>query len=255
MKTSRLPSILSCCVLLFLYLPIIILIINSFNYSAFGSSWEGFSFRWYLRIFSEKEILNAFKNSVLIGFFSSILAAFFGTCSAFAIDRYQGRLQRLHYCLIFTPLLIPEILSGICLLIFFIVVGIQLSLTTVFLAHVTFCISYVCLVILGRLQYFDKTLIDAAFDLGASPLQVATKVVLPLLSPGILAGVLLAFTLSMDDFVITSFVAGPGSTTLPLRIYSMMKHGYPALISVLSTILFCMTFLFVAMAQKLINKR
>jgi spermidine/putrescine transport system permease protein len=144
---------------------------------------------------------------------------------------------------------------GISLLLFFVATGIDLGLVTVFLAHVTFCTSFVALVVLGRLQDFDESIIEAARDLGAGWWTVTWRVLLPLLAPGIAAGALLAFTLSIDDFVVTFFVAGPGATTLPIRIYGMIKHGSLPLINALSTVLLVVTFGAVWLSQRLTEDR
>ena len=255
MKRSRLPLIITVVVLIFFYLPILVLIINSFNASRFGSTWEGWSLRWYVRLWHEREIWQALENSLIIGISATALSVLLGTTAAFALHRYQSRLQRVHYTLIYTPLVVPEILMGISLLLFFAAIGLELDLFTIFLAHVTFCISFVALVVLGRLQDFDFSIVEAAQDLGANWWTACWKVLLPLLAPGILAGGLLAFTLSIDDFVISFFVAGPGSTTLPIRIYSMIKHGSPPLINALSSILLLLTFLAVWFSQRLTIKK
>ena len=251
MKRSRLPLIITLVVLIFFYLPILVLVINSFNASRFGSTWEGWSLRWYARLWLEREIWLALENSLIIGISATALSVVLGSTAAFALHRYQSRLQRIHYTLIYTPLVVPEILMGISLLLFFAAVGLELGLFTIFLAHVTFCISFVALVVLGRLQDFDFSIVEAAQDLGANWWTACWKVLLPLLAPGIVAGGLLAFTLSIDDFVITFFVAGPGSTTLPIRIYSMIKHGSPPLINALSSILLLLTFFAVWLSQRL----
>jgi spermidine/putrescine transport system permease protein len=251
MKRSRLPLIITVVVLIFFYLPILVLVINSFNASRFGSTWEGWSLRWYSRLWHEREIWLALENSLIIGISATLLSVVLGTTAAFALHRYQSRLQRFHYTLIYTPLVVQEILMGISLLLFFAAIGLELGLFTIFLAHVTFCISFVALVVLGRLQDFDFSIVEAAQDLGANWWTACWKVLLPLLAPGIVAGGLLAFTLSIDDFVISFFVAGPGSTTLPIRIYSMIKHGSPPLINALSSILLLLTFLAVWLSQRL----
>jgi spermidine/putrescine transport system permease protein len=252
MKRSRFPFVITMAVLLFFYLPIIILVINSFNASRFGSGWQGFSLRWYAQLLHEPEIWRAARNSLIIASGATALSLVLGTTAAFALHRYaKTRLQRVHYTLIYTPLVVPEILMGISLLMFFVAAQIQLGLTTIFLAHVTFCISFVAMVVLGRLQDFDYSIVEAAQDLGAGWWATTRKVLLPLLLPGLIAGGLLAFTLSIDDFVITFFVAGPGSTTLPIRIYSMIKYGSPPLINALSTILLVITLTAVAMSQRL----
>src|SRR5690606_1932365 len=154
-------------------------------------------------------------NTLIIALTATVVSMVFGTLAAWVLHRYRTMLQRLHYVLVYAPLVVPDILMGISLLMLFVNLHTQLGLGTVILAHTTFCISYVALVVLGRLQDFDETLLDAARDLGAGPLTVAWRILLPLLGPGIAAGGLLAFTLSVDDFVITFFTAGPGSTTLP----------------------------------------
>jgi spermidine/putrescine transport system permease protein len=252
MKRSRLPLLVTIVVLFFLYLPIIILVVNSFNASRFGTGWQGFSMRWYARLLHEPEIWRAARNSLTIALGATVLSVVFGTTAAVALHRFaRSRLQRFHYGLVYTPLVVPEILMGISLLMAFAAAGVRLGLGTIFLAHVTFCVSFVAMTVLARLQDFDFAVIEAAQDLGAGWGTTLRKVLLPLIAPGILAGALLAFTLSIDDFVITFFVAGPGSTTLPIRIYSMIKYGSPPLINALSTILLTVTFTAVAASQRI----
>ena len=255
MKHSRLPLITAVIVLVFFYLPIIVLIVNSFNASRFGGTWEGFSFKWYVRLLREREIWHALRNTLIVAFSATTLSAIIGTTAAFALHRFSTRLQRIHYLLIYTPLVVPEILMGMSLLLLFVAVGVKLGLFTIFLAHVTFCVSYVTMVVLARLQDFDFSIVEAARDLGANAWTATCRVLLPLLAPGIAAGALLAFTLSIDDFVITFFVAGPGATTLPIRIYSMIKHGSPPLINALSSILLVVTFATVTVSQHLTREK
>lgn len=255
MKHSRLPLITAVIVLVFFYLPILVLIINSFNASRFGGTWEGFSFKWYVRLLHEREIWHALRNTLIVAFSATTLSAIIGTTAAFALHRFSTRLQRVHYLLIYTPLVVPEILMGMSLLLLFVAVGVKLGLFTIFLAHVTFCVSYVTMVVLARLQDFDFSIVEAARDLGANAWTATCRVLLPLLAPGIAAGALLAFTLSIDDFVITFFVAGPGATTLPIRIYSMIKHGSPPLINALSSILLVVTFVTVTVSQHLTREK
>jgi len=256
MKRSRFPFVITMAVLVFFYLPIVILVVNSFNASRFGSGWQGFSLGWYARLFHEPEIWRAARNSLIIALSATALSVILGTTAALALHRYaKSRLQRFHYTLIYTPLVVPEILMGISLLMFFVAAQVRLGLTTIFFAHVTFCISFVAMVVLGRLQDFDYAVIEAAQDLGAGWWATTRKVLLPMLLPGLVAGGLLAFTLSIDDFVITFFVAGPGSTTLPIRIYSMIKFGSPPLINALSTILLAITFTALALSQRLSRTR
>jgi spermidine/putrescine transport system permease protein len=252
MKRSRFPFIVTGAVLLFFYLPILILIVQSFNASRFGGAWQGFSFKWYVRLFHEPAIWEAARNTLLIALIVTFASLVLGTTSALALHRFaKSRLQRFHYTLIYTPLIVPEILMGISLLMAFVAAGFRLGMITIVLAHVTFCISYVALVVLGRLQDFDFTIVEAARDLGANGWTAARRVLLPMLAPGLAAAGLIAFTLSVDDFVITFFVAGPGATTLPIRVYSMIKHGATPLINALSTLLLLVTFVTVFLSQRL----
>jgi spermidine/putrescine transport system permease protein len=251
MKRSRFPLIITWALLLFFYLPILVLVLYSFNSSRFGGSWTGWTLHWYRQLMREREIWNALTNSIVIAVSATLASTLLGTTAAIALHRFSSRLQKFHYTLIYTPLVVPEILMGISLLLFFAALRLELGLFTVFLAHVTFCISYVTMVVLGRLQDFDYSIVEAAQDLGADWWLTVRRVLLPMLMPGIVAGGLLAFTLSIDDFVITFFVAGPGSTTLPIRIYSMIKHGAPPLINALSSILLLVTFLTVFFSQRL----
>jgi spermidine/putrescine transport system permease protein len=256
MRRSRFPFIITLSVLFFFYLPIIILIVNSFNASRFASGWQGFSLIWYERLFHEAEIWRAAKNSLLIAASATSVSLVIGTTAAVALHRFaRSRLQRFHFGLIYTPLVVPEILMGISLLMLFVAATIRLGLFTIFLAHVTFCISFVAMTVLARLQDFDESVLEAARDLGAGWWAMTRRVLLPILLPGLVAGGLLAFTLSIDDFVITFFVAGPGSTTLPIRVYSMIKYGSPPLINALSTILLVVTFAAVAASEKLSKAR
>jgi spermidine/putrescine transport system permease protein len=255
MKHSRLPLAVTAAVLVFFYLPILVLVVNSFNASRFGGVWTGFTLRWYAGLFQQGEIWHAMRNTLLIAVGATAVSTVAGTTAAFALHRYQSRIQKLHYGLIYTPLVIPEILMGMSLLLCFVAIRAPLGLFTIFLAHVTFCISYVAMVVLARLQDFDFAVIEAAQDLGADWWTATRRVLLPMLAPGIMAGALLAFTLSVDDFVVSFFVAGPGATTLPIRIYSMIKHGQPPLINALSTLLLAITFLAVWLSQRLTNRR
>jgi spermidine/putrescine transport system permease protein len=254
-RRSRFPLVVTALVMAFFYLPILVLVANSFNPARFSSRWQGFSLVWYRRLVESPEIWAALKNTLVIAVSVTAVSVVLGTAAAYALHRYgQSRLQRVHYTLIYQPLVVPEILMGISLLMAFVAAGVPLGLFTIFLAHVTFCVSFVAMTVLGRLQDFDFSIIEAARDLGASPWQSARKVLIPVLMPGIVAGALLAFTLSIDDFVITFFVAGPGSTTLPLRIYSMIKYGAPPMINALSTLLLAVTFTAVLARQRLARR-
>ncbi|NCD33235.1 MAG: ABC transporter permease [Spartobacteria bacterium] len=249
MKRSPVPLATTIAVLVFFYIPILFLVMNSFNASRFGGAWQGFSVKWYARLFSDKTVWRALENSLIIALISTSVSMVAGTLSAFAIHKFKTRMQVVHYTLIYTPLVLPDLLMGMSLLLFFVALRVPLGMTTIALAHITFCISYVTMVVLARLQDFDFTLIEAARDLGATSWGATRKILLPLLMPGILAGGMLAFTLSIDDFVITFFVSGPGATTLPIQIYSMIRHGSPAMINALSTILLTITFIIILISR------
>jgi spermidine/putrescine transport system permease protein len=222
---------------IFLYAPIIILVVFSFNSSRFVSTWESFSFRWYGELFRDEAMVVALKNSLIVAVSSTLISTLFGTMVALAMERYQffGKLG--FDALLYLPIIIPDIAMAVMLLLFFVMVNIRLSIITIIISHVAFNISFVAVVVRARLVGFDRSLEEAAQDLGANELQTFWYVTLPLLMPAILAGALLAFTLSLDDFVITFFTAGVGSTTLPLRIYSMVKLGITPEINAISSLL------------------
>lgn len=243
MRRSRFPYITLAACFVFFYAPLVVMVVGSFNDSRFGGSWRGFTFKYYGQLFRDREIWTCLENTLIIATVSTCLCMILGTLAAFALHRFHTRLQFFHNVLVYIPLVVPEILMGISLLLFFVSLNVSLGMGTIFIGHVTFCISYVAMTVLGRLQDFDFTLLDAARDLGANSWTATRKILLPLLAPGILAGGLLAFTLSLDDFVVTFFVSGTGSKTLPIYIYSSIKHGTPTKINALSTILLAITFL------------
>jgi spermidine/putrescine transport system permease protein len=255
-KRKAFPFLVLGLVLLFLYLPIVVLTANSFNASRFGGTWEGFTLKWYRQLVDDREVWTAFVNSLLIAAGATLASCLLGTTAALSLHRWRSRLQTFHYGLIYTPLVIPEILMGISLLLSFTAIGLDCGLHTILLAHTTFCVSYVTMTVLSRLQDFDDSLIEAARDLGATAWVSFLRVQLPLLLPGIISGGLLAFTLSIDDFVITFFVAGPGSSTLPLKVYSMIKHS-PKLpvINCLSSVMLALTFALVLASRALQNRK
>ena len=222
---------------LFLYAPIVILVVFSFNTSRFVTSWAGFGFRWYGELFQNEAIATALKNSLIVALASTLISTVFGTMVALVMERHQFFGKLAFDALLYLPIIIPDIAMAVMLLLFFVMSSIQLSLATIIIAHVAFNISFVAIVVRARLVGFDRSLEEAAQDLGANELQTFWHVTLPLLLPGILAGALLAFTLSLDDFVITFFTAGVGSTTLPLRIYSMVKLGITPEINAISTLM------------------
>lgn len=251
MKASRLPLITTLVVLVFFYLPLAVMVMNSFNESRFGGTWEGFTWKWYERLWETDAVWEALRGSLRLAAWSAAVSTVLGTVAAFALHRHQTRLQRVHMGLIQVPLVAPDLLMGMSLLLFFVAVGWELGFVTVCIAHVTFCLSYVTMIVLGRLQDFDFQLVDAARDLGAGRWQIVRCVLVPLLWPGILTGALLAFTLSLDDFVVTFFTSGPGTATLPKQIYSMAKTGRNMpVINALSTLMLGFTFVAVLLSRR-----
>lgn len=222
---------------LFLYAPIVLLVIFSFNDSRSVASWRGFTLDWYVKLFENVAIGKALVNSLLVAVATTLLSTLIGTMVSLAMERYTFWGQLPFDALLYLPIIIPEISMAVMLLLFFVLVNMPLGLGTIIIAHTAFNISYVAVVVRARLADFDATLEEAAQDLGANNWQTFWRVTLPLLMPAILAAALLAFTLSLDDYVITFFTAGVGATTLPLRIYAMVKTGITPEVNALSTLM------------------
>ncbi len=220
----------------FIYAPILILIIFSFNSQKLNIHWEGFTLNWYKVLFNDAQILLATRNTLLIAFISTLVATVIGTMAALAMYRYRFPLYNVSETVMYIPIVIPEVVMGISLLVFFVMVNFNLGLTTITLSHIAFSIPFVALVVRARLHGYDRAIDEAAMDLGANELTTFWRVTLPTIMPGVLAGAMLALTLSLDDYVITYFTAGPGSTTLPLRVFSMVKTAVTPEINALSTI-------------------
>ena len=232
----------------FLYVPLLIVIVYSFNSAKIGMQWTGFTWHWYQILLHDGEMLRAAYYSLLIAPTASVVSVILGTLAGLALHRFKLRVLPL---LIVAPVAIPELLNGVSLLLFFVLINLTLGLTSIILAHIAFCISFVAIVVRARLSGMDKTLVEAARDLGASPWQSFRFVTLPLIAPGIIAGGLLAFTLSIDDFVITFFTAGVDATTLPLKIYTMIKISVTPEINAISTLLVLLTLVLVTIAARL----
>jgi spermidine/putrescine transport system permease protein len=239
----------------FLYAPILVLALYSFNRAERTASWGGWTLDWYRRLLADERILGAVKNSLIAAVAATVVSTALGTLVAFALARHRIWGRPAMKAMLYLPIVTPEIVVGAALVTFFGVVRFRLGLATVILAHVSFCVSYVAIVVRARLAGFDRTLEEAATDLGAGPGETFRRVTLPLILPGIVAGALLAFTLSIDDYVITSFVAGVGATTLPLQIYSMLKVGVTPEVNAVSTLLLLVTVVLIAVAQRMQRKR
>lgn len=240
--------------LFLLHVPVLILIASSFNRSRFAMEWEGFTLEWYARLLDRGDILEALRASLVVAAASTALATVFGTLIALALARHVFPGRRLYQGLLYLPIVTPEIVFGISLLVLFAAAGVGLGLGTITIAHVAFNISFVAVVVLARLHGMGKDLEEASMDLGAGPLTTFFRVTLPQILPGVVAGALLAFTMSFDDFVITFFVAGVGSTTLPLLVYSMVRRGVEPTINAISTIILITTTIAILVAYRLREK-
>jgi spermidine/putrescine transport system permease protein len=233
----------------FLFAPIVGLVVFSFNQARSGTHWTGFTTHWYHDLIHNSDALHAFRNTLKVAFTATIIATIIGTLAAFALTRFKFRGRSVYSTIIFISLVMPEIVMAISLTAFYRrFAHVQLSIWTVIAAHVMFCIAFVVVVVKARLAQFDNRLVEAAADLGATPTQTFLRIVLPLAAPGIFAGAMLAFTISLDDFLITQFTAGPGSTTLPLYIFGQLKFGVSPSINALSTIVLVSALLVLAVA-------
>ncbi|CUS83958.1 spermidine/putrescine transport system permease protein [Candidatus Kryptonium thompsonii] len=242
-------------VYVFLYLPILVLIILSFNKSRWTTIWEGFTFQWYAKLLNNKILLNSLKNSIIVALVSTFFSTFFGTIGAIALRKLEFKLKEAFEILIYLPVIIPEIVLAGALLSFFGFIKITLGFTTVIIAHIVFSISYVILIVLARLQNIEKEVEESALDLGANEFEVFRRVTFPLLLPAIISSALIVFTLSIDDYLITSFVAGVSSTTLPLQIYSMLRTNITPEINAISTIMLLTTTVAIILSQKLLTSK
>jgi spermidine/putrescine transport system permease protein len=237
-------------VYLFLHLPILVLVAFSFNASKFSVEWSGFSLEWYRRMLERDDILHGLRMSLIVGVAATVIATLLGTFIALGLARHKFRGRRVLETLLYVPIVTPEIVTGISLLILYVLVGFPLGIGTITIAHVAFCISFVVVVVLARIEGMDESLEEASMMLGADEITTFWKVTVPQLWPGILSGALLAFTMSFDDFVITSFVAGPGSSTLPLVVYSMVRRNIEPSINAISTLILVGTTVLIYLADR-----
>ena len=239
----------------FLYLPIVILIIFSFNASRLVTVWGGFSLQWYGSLFRNEGFLDAAWVTIRVGLISATVATVLGTLAALALTRYTRFRGRVLFSgMVFAPLVMPEVITGLSLLLLFVAIGLDRGLFTLTLAHITFTMCFVAVVVQSRLVTFDHSLEEAAMDLGATPVKTFLQVTLPVIAPAIISGWMLAFTLSMDDLVISNFTSGPGATTLPMKIYSQVRLGVTPEINAACTILIAIVTVGV-IAASILNKR
>jgi spermidine/putrescine transport system permease protein len=221
---------------LYLYLPIVVLIVFSFNTDRLNLFWKGFTWDWYGKLFGDARVALATRNTLFVATTSTLISTVIGTLAALALQRYTFRLKGISEPILYIPIVIPEVVMGIGLLSLYATLKMTLGLLTITLSHIAFSIPFVALVVRARLHGFNKSLEEAAMDLGANELTTFWRVTLPVILPGVLSGAMLAFTLSLDDFIITFFTAGPGSSTLPLLVYGMVKTHITPEINALSTI-------------------
>jgi len=250
-KIGLTPLLYAVFIYSFLYIPILTLIMFSFNQSKLNAVWTGFTFDWYGKLLHNSEVLQAAKNTIIVAVVSTIASTIIGTLGAVGMYRYHFRGKTVLDGLLYIPIVIPEIVLGISLLAFFAQIKLPLGLFTLIAAHITFSVPFVMIVVRTRLNGFDISLEEAALDLGANEWETFKKVTLPITMPGIIAGALLAFTLSVDDVIISFFVAGPRSTTLPLKIFSMVKFGVTPEINALSTLMLFVTLSIVVIAKRI----
>lgn len=233
----------------FLYIPILILVVFSFNESRLNVQWVGFTTQWYEQLFQNAVLVKAFKNSLIVAAGATVLSTLLGTIGAWMMYRYRFPMRNALNLLIFVPMVMPEILMGVSLLILFVNMHMQLGYLTMIIAHTTFCFPFVLVGVQARLEGIDPFLEEAAMDLGATPIQAFRKVIIPYLMPAIIAGALMSFTLSFDEYIVSLFTTGPDSQTLPLKVYGMARKGLNPQLNALSALFVLATIVLVLFSQ------
>ncbi|WP_159564334.1 spermidine/putrescine ABC transporter permease PotC [Budvicia diplopodorum] len=239
----------------FLYIPILILIVNSFNSAKYGVTWNSFTTQWYEILYNNDSLLQAAGHSVVIATFSATFATLIGSLTAVALYRYQFRGKHFVSGMLFVVMMSPDIVMAISLLALYMLLGLSLGFWSLMLAHITFCLPFVVITVYSRLKGFDVRMLEAARDLGASEFTILRKIILPIAMPAVVAGWLLSFTLSMDDVVVSSFVTGPTYEILPLKIYSMVKVGMSPEVNALATIMMVFSLILVLASQLVLRDR
>lgn len=236
-KNSKLSNLYLALVFLIMYLPILVVVIFSFNNSRLTVSWEGFSLQWYETLFRDDTLMEALVNSLILGVLSCLLSAVIGTLGAVGLSQLHYKSKGLLEYVSLLPLMIPEIILGMVFLAFFSRLNLPFGMVTLLIGHTVFCIPYILMEVKARLVGMDKSLEEAAMDLGASPMRTFFDITLPLIMPAVFSGSLLAFAMSMDDVVISVFINGPRLSTLPIRVYTQMKTGVTPEINALCTLM------------------
>lgn len=242
-------------VYLFLYLPIIVLIANSFNDNKFGIKWGGFTTKWYHSLMNNDSLIQAAGHSLTVAVISATAATLIGSLTAVALYRYEFKGKKLVSTMLFIVMMSPDIVMAISLLALFLVLGAHLGLLTLLIAHITFCLPFVVITVYSRLNGFDVKMLEAAKDLGASEWTILKSIILPLAKPAVAAGWLLSFTLSLDDVIISSFVTGPTYEILPLKIYSMVRVGISPEVNSLATVMLIISLILVILSQLLAKEK
>jgi spermidine/putrescine transport system permease protein len=230
-------------VMLFFYLPIAVLVLFSFNESKLNIVWTGFTLDWYASLWRDTVLVRALKNSLIVAVFTTAISLVLGTMGAWLLYRYRYRASSVLETLSFLPMIVPEVILGVSLLILFVTIGLELGYTTIVISHVTFCFPFVMAAVQARLAGLDPALEEAALDLGATPAQAFTKVLVPYLMPAIVSGGLMSFTLSLDELIVTYFTASAGTRTLPLEIFGRVKKGLDPSLNAISTVFIVVTVL------------
>ena len=252
MKTlTRILAAWTALVMAFLYLPIAVLVAFSFNQSRLNVLWQGFTLDWYAAIARDAVLLRAVENSLIVAFATTLVSVVLGTSGAWLLYRYRYPGVRALETLIFIPMIVPEVILGVSLLILFVAVGMELGYATIVISHVTFCFPFVMVAVRARLAGLDPSLEEAALDLGATPLRTFRKVLVPYLLPAILAGALMAFALSLDELIVTYFTASARTRTLPLEIFGRIKKGLDPTLNAISTIFVVVTVILVVVTETL----
>ncbi|CDF59371.1 ABC transporter permease [Thermobrachium celere] len=253
MVSRVLKRVYAALIYIFLYAPILILIIFSFNESKSRGSFTGFTLKWYKQLFSDRQIMQAMYYTLTVAFIASLVSTILGTLAAIGIHNMKKTTKKISLNITYLPVLNPDIVTAISLMVLFIALKLKLGLLTMIIAHITFCLPYVVLSVLPKLKQLNPNIYEAALDLGATPSYALRKVIIPEIMPGIISGALLAFTLSVDDFVISFFTTGNGVSNLSITIYSMARRGIKPEINALSTILFLIVLVLLILINKTTN--
>jgi spermidine/putrescine transport system permease protein len=252
---NRLARLYSILIYIFLYFPILILIIYSFNSSKYGTSWQGLTLDWYKKLYTNNLLIDSTKNSFLIAGLSASISTFIGTISALALYSYKFKGRKIFSSIVYVLAISPDIIMGISLLILFNLVNMNLGFLSLLLSHITLNLPFVIIIIIARLKTFNKNLINAAKDLGAPEWIIFSKIIFPLILPSIISAWLLAFTLSLDDVVISFFVTGPNFEVLPLTLFSMAHLGIKSEINALCTVIFILTLVLIFISHFIFRKK